>query len=640
MALGIALSGCSSHLNTVGDGPWYLTDQALPIAPYEGVLCVSSHYLTMRDGVKIAIDVHLPEGLGEGERVPTIMRQTRYMRSVEPRWLLKPLLGEPYDHTGLYAKRRAFFATHGYAWVDVDTRGSGASFGTRICPFSPDEILDGGEVVDWIVGQPWSDGHVGATGISYPGSTAEFLLVNKHPAVKAVIPRFALFDAYTDIAFPGGIHAVGHTREWQRINDALDRNAPHEAAGWWVRLVLTGVQPVSEDANRSMRAMAVAGHAQNYNVHEEALALTYRDDVAPSSPFRPGEKSHSRLAGNPADPSGSIGLFSPHNYAVDLEDSGAAIYSYSGWFDGAYPNSAIKRFLTVHTKGSRLILGPWNHGGGWYVDPRQGPRRSRFNHNVEMLRFFNSHLKGIETGIETESPVHYFTMIEGKWKSADTWPPPESRITTHYLAENHGLVLEKPMAAGSADEYLVDYTTGTGDDSRWKQTRTDPAVRYPDRAQEDTKLLTYTSSPLDHDVEVTGHPVVGLFVASTARDGNVFVYLEDIDPLGRVTYVTEGQLRLLHRKLSRTEPPLRQVGPSRTFNRADASPLVPGEVAELMFDLLPTSYLFQKGHAIRVAIAGADSDHFATPSDLPPTLRVQRNSEYASYIALPVVPRQ
>jgi putative CocE/NonD family hydrolase len=165
------------------------------------------------------------------------------------------------------------------------------------------------------------------------------------------------------------------------------------------------------------------------------------------------------------------------------------------------------------------------------------------------------------------------------------------------------------------------------------------AVRYPDRSAQDAKLLTYTSAVLDNPLEVTGHPVVTLFVSSTASDGAFFVYLEDVDARGRVAHVTEGQLRALHRRLSNASPPYRQVVPYRTFTRRDASPLVAGEIAELVVDLLPTSFLFRAGHRIRIAVAGADSSHFAVLPGAPPTVRVHRSRLHASRIDLPVISR-
>lgn len=86
-------------------------------------------------------------------------------------------------------------------------------------------------------------------------------------------------------------------------------------------------------------------------------------------------------------------------------------------------------------------------------------------------------------------------------------------------------------------------------------------------------------------------------------------------------------------------PPYKLVVPYRTFKRADAVPLVPGQVAELTFDLLPTSYLFKKGHSIRVALAGADKDHFIIPAGEPPMVQFYRDRIHSSRIMLPVIPR-
>ena len=203
-------------------------------------------------------------------------------------------------------------------------------------------------------------------------------------------------------------------------------------------------------------------------------------------------------------------------------------------------------------------------------------------------------------------------------------------------------MLQKPDSPEAFDTYLVDLTAGTGLRSRWVSlANTEGApIEYTRRGEEDEKLLHYTSHPLKEDIEVTGHPIVTLYVSSTADDGNFIAYLEDVDPEGNVTYVTEGQLRALHRKLSDEQPPYPHVVPYRTFKHKDTMPLVPGETAELIFDLLPTSYLYRKGHSIRVAIAGADKDHFALMKTEPtPTLKFHRNSVWASAIELPVIPR-
>jgi hypothetical protein len=103
-----------------------------------------------------------------------------------------------------------------------------------------------------------------------------------------------------------------------------------------------------------------------------------------------------------------------------------------------------------------------------------------------------------------------------------------------------------------------------------------------------------------------------------------------------VTYVSEGMLRALHRRVLPGGPDALGV-PRRSFRREHAQPLVPGEVAELAFDLLPTSYVFPAGHRIRLALAGSDADHFARiPEAGPVSWRVQRSSAHPSSLVLPV----
>jgi putative CocE/NonD family hydrolase len=577
----------------------------------------------MRDGVKIALDVCLPKELKTGEKLPTMLRQTRYWRSIGLRPLARAFVDE-FQALGRIGELKKLFITHGYAWVDVDVRGSGASYGNRPFEWSPAEIRDGAEIVDWIIRQSWSNGKVGATGISYDGTSAELLQVNNHRAVKAVAPLFSLFDAYTDIAFPGGVHLSWFTENWGRLNALLDRNLlPPEAEKY--KLLVTGVRPVDEDKDGSLLEGAIRDHVANWDVHRAASRIVFRDDVLSLSP----------------QSSVSIDAFSPHTYLKDFRAADAAVYSFSGWFDGAYQHAAIKRFLSLSNPANKLIIGPWNHGGGENISPSSAGK-SGFDWGGELLKFFDYHLKGIDTGIMREPRVHYFTMGEEKWKAADTWTAP-ARFTSYYFAADNTLSSDKSLETkATADAYRVDYTAGTGDRTRWDTLLGASIINaYPNRVEQDRKLLCYTSATLQQEAEVTGHPLITLYVHSTASDGAFFVYLEDVDEKGRVTYVTEGVLRALHRKISTDKPPFTDVVPYRSFKRADAAspPLKPGEVFEMAFDLLPTSYLFKRGHRIRVAIAGADKDHFAILPGNAPTLQIYRDAARASHIDLPIVKR-
>jgi putative CocE/NonD family hydrolase len=156
----------------------------------------------------------------------------------------------------------------------------------------------------------------------------------------------------------------------------------------------------------------------------------------------------------------------------------------------------------------------------------------------------------------------------------------------------------------------------------------------------DEKGLTYTTAPLKKDLRITGHPVVQLWVSSTATDGDFFAYLEEVDETGYSTYITEGVLRASHRKLSL--PSFNNMGlPWHRSFAQDVAPLIPGEPVKLVFDLMPTSWLFRAGKRIRVTITCADDGNTFTPQYTPtPEVTIYRSIFHSSYIKLPVIPEK
>jgi putative CocE/NonD family hydrolase len=558
-------------------------------APQYSEAVVKSLYIRMRDGIRIAVDVVLPKDLQAGARIPAIVEQTRYWRAQKGK--------------GPNSYQR-FFASHGYAVVSVDVRGTGASFGSWPTPWSLDEINDGGEIVEWITRQPWSNGKVGAMGNSYGGNAALLIAVPNHPALKAVIPRHFEFDEYRDVPFPGGILNDWLVKTWNDANHQLDLNA--------------GVRPVDEDTDESALREAIKSHAANIELYRAAQQVTYRDD----RPFG----------------SSSIDAFSVHSYAQEITRSGAAINSWAGWFDAGTADACIRSFMSLKNP-QRAIIGAWNHGGSQNASPYLRESSEAVRQSLEWLRFFDYYLKGIDTGVMTEGErtLLYYTMEEEKWKATKQWPVAGSSPVRWYMTEEHALSQSAPASPTGADTYTVDFEATTGERNRWR-TQLGGPVQYPDRAQEDRRLLVYTTAPLKEDTEITGHPVINLSVASTSTDGAFFVYLEDVDESGRVTYLTEGQLRAIHRRVAEERPPYWTVAPYHSFKRKDGRPLVPGQVTELRFALLPTSVLVRKGHRIRIAIAGHDRSVFARiPATRTPVITLERNKRHASFVELPVV---
>jgi putative CocE/NonD family hydrolase len=592
-------------------------------APRYTGIATQSLYITMRDGIKIAVDVVLPRDLPSGTRIPALIQQTRYWRAMELRapfrWFLKP---EALDAD--FAGFQPFFTSRGYALVLVDCRGTGASFGSWLYPWADDSVEDAREIVDWVVSQPWSNGKVAGMGMSYVGTTAELLLVPNHPAVEAVVPMFNHPDAYVDIAFPGGVLNRRFMHDWGHFDHVLDQNRVPREFGLLAPLVVKGVKPVDgQDGRRSLQE-AVAAHRDNGNAYELALGVEYRDQ---------------HVAGTGL----CVDDLVVHRFQEELARSGAASFGWASWMDAGTADAVLRRFMT-YDHAQRAVIGAWEHGGRYNASPYRTadspPNPSLPEQWAEIVRFLDAYLKDVDNGVRSEKVLVYYTMGQEAWKQTSVWPPPGAETQRWYLSEGGELALTRPVTGSGADTYTVDWQASSGALNRWWEMSgiMGKSVTYSQRAEASSNLLTYTSPPLPDDLEITGHAVITLYVTSTESDGVFYVYLEDVDESGQVTYVTEGQLRAIHRRVSTEPAPYKTPLPYHSFKQQDAQPLVPGEVAELTFGLLPTSVLVHKGHRLRVGIAGHDAGTFVRiPAEGTPVIAVGRNSVHASYIDLPIV---
>lgn len=577
----------------------------------------TSLYVPMRDSVQLAVDVFLPKKAKEGEKFPTIVYLTRYVRSLKAKFPFH-LLKDPVLIV-VPEREIEYFTSHGYACVIVDVRGSGASQGSRTMEFSPEEVRDGYEIVDWIISREWSDGKVASTGVSYVGTTAELLLVNKHPAVKACIPRSNIFDLYNHIVFPNGVRQGPFIKAWGITTSSLDENN-FRVFGKRAKRLLRGINPVEGDRKKEMLAAALHEHESNFDVYAGMFLINYRDEAHPGT----------SLCAND---------YSIHSNRLAVEESGTAIYRIGGWYDGALCKSVFEGLLNT-SNTERVLMGPWDHGPHDNASPFSPTKELQFDVLAEMLRFFDYHLKGIDNGIGEDKKIHYFTIGEEQWKTADTWPLPQQTDITYFLSADKQLTSDSAFVFHGSVSYSIDSTNTSGSTSRWNSQTAiykNGPTDYPDRKNQSAKLLTFTTQPFTHAVEMTGHVIADLHISADATDAVVFCYIEDVAPDGSVTYVTEGMFRALHRKVSDNPTGYVQPAPFHTFTKKDAALLTPGEPARLQFDLLPISYQFKAGHALRLAIAGSDVEHFDKPESNPTQLTVHCAEYAVSAITIPVV---
>ena len=209
---------------------------------------------------------------------------------------------------------------------------------------------------------------------------------------------------------------------------------------------------------------------------------------------------------------------------------------------------------------------------------------------------------------------------------------------------NDGKLSIDPPAAneGSTSYTYPDWQWVSGVVANGPNGRPDPVRR----------VLTFTSAPLTSDIEVTGPIVLNLFASSDQIDTRFIVKLSDQYPQDEVarvkgeqpafTNVSKGWLKASHREKDAE----RSIDPQPFYTHANPQPLTPGEIYEFDIEVLPVSYVFRRGHRIRLEIANGDSPVTDAVFTHPyhPTLigtdTIHHNAVYASRILLPVVPRE
>ncbi|MCJ1401054.1 hypothetical protein MMC11_004266 [Xylographa trunciseda] len=578
-----------------------------------------SYYLSMRDGVRLAISIYFPDHLPPAKAAPAVLVQTRYGRAgarckdSDNQRMLDPWL-------------RA-----GYVAAAVDVRGTTASFGARDCELGPDEQADMDEIIDHLAGLPWSNGKIIATGTSYTATTADLATTRPAPALVGAIPRATDFD-FWELLWPGGIPNDSNLRYWAAMvlemdfgrSTVVSGSAPNEE-----EKILDGqskiddiaelfplLQPVDEDGEYTLvhEALGTREADRRHWIADDYNNIFFRDDRTAS-----GHSFFDACAAAHMD---------------DVRREGKPVQYWGSWMDANTGDEAINRFRSAPEVPSVIIITANDHGGGVRVDPffpdSINPLPAMDEQHTLQLTFAND----VVNGRMPPRLIKYYVLGAGSFREAVIWPP-QGVEYAHFNLDRAG-TLTRSVPGDGKDIYDVDSTATTGKHNRWYQ-----FIRagYGDRRGHDLKLLTYDSPPFIEDMELAGWPVVVLQISAATSDPAVFAYLEDVAPDGIVTYITEGQLRAINRKIADRDALPYDPGPvPHSFKRADALPVVPGEKFSMAFKLYSVAALIKKGHRIRLAIGGADIDTFRRLSQAPERFEVYRGGSEMSRLNLPLRP--
>jgi len=519
-----------------------------------------SFYVSVSDGTKLALSLYLPEGFDEtSEQASTV-----YIEGWYPR--LKEAGGEAID---LYRKA-------GFVVVIADPRGFGASFGAQPGFLLERARLDQREIVAWLREQPWSNGKIASVGFSISATHAEMLAASAPAGLGAVVLRESDFDHYSNNLFPGGVPNNGMAEFVEFLMSWMHGDlCPGDVSQCFVA-------PVDEDTSFEQLQAAFLEHRADPTAAQFA-ALTYRDDLLGT---------------------GTVEQMSGVGHIDELRRSALPARVSASWLDGTTADSALRRFNALPGVPMQVFIGAHTHSSGLHADPFarvpfQPARPPAVEQYAADVAFVQRALAGEAIG----RSVRYFVLGADAWKTTPSWPPANVRPSVMHFTRT----ALAPRPGGSSGErgYRVDPATSSGPFTRWGA-QTGAPIYYGDQRFAPGRRLSFDAEPVTRDTEIVGAPELCLVMRSDRPDGLLLAYLEDVDPDGRVTYLTEGELRLLHRKTASggCDP---APGTVRSFARADAAPVVPGELMQVELPLLPTAALIRKGHHLRLALAGADA---------------------------------
>ena len=286
-----------------------------------------------------------------------------------------------------------------------------------------------------------------------------------------------------------------------------------------------------------------------------------------------------------------------------------------GLLDGYRDN--VTDMLMQASGPVKAIVGPWNHT--FPNDAVPGPQIEWRN---EAVRWFDHWLKGRDTGVERDPRLVIYLQrwhppdpglesVPGEWRREDVWPPKQAQPSTLFLQPDHSLA----RTAAAPERHQLKYVPSIGVEAGfwWGELLSD--VRPVDAFS-----LVYDSAPLGEDVAILGRPHAWLRASATAPLADWIARLSDVAPDGTVTQITGAGMNGAQRD-SMSEP----------------RDLEPGKVYSLDIEMHLTSWVFPKGHRIRVAVSNALWP-MMLPTPYSMTTSLELGGSEGSRVVLPVVP--
>ncbi|MGH9296601.1 MAG: CocE/NonD family hydrolase, partial [Acidimicrobiales bacterium] len=498
--------------------------------------------VTTSSGTELRGDLYLPQG---SDSAPLLLAASPYQKELRS---LPVHPAFPFRECGPIE----FYLEHGYAFLWLDTPGSGRSGGT----FDPVSQAEGeaiAEVVEWAADQPWCSGRVGMIGQSYFCWSQWNVARVGPPHLRTIVAFDGSCDLYRDWMYKGGIPDLGFASSWTA---AL--LLQHQATG----------HPIAE-AGRDRFLAEMYAHPFDDDWHRTRSPFWELDKV-------------------------TIPVLSIGNWAKGP-------LHLRGNVEGFKRLSGPKRLVILKAATPFEVQGLYASSGF---------------HEAEILPWYERFLKPSEparseeatTELPEGAPVRYFVNRLGCYREAESWPPSQTR-TAMFTLTGATSGATRSLFDGSLEEEGEPREGPSAKSVTWSYPH--PSWRvgtstFDDRGLPDHVggVLTYTSAPFERDRVFSGDGVLILHASSDQDDFDVVVRLSVIaNEAAGATTVTQGWLRASHRREDE-----RLSTTLRPFHCHDEALVVePGEIYELRVALLPMSCCVKTGERLRLEVSNGDS---------------------------------
>jgi len=546
-------------------------------------------YIPMRDGIRLAADIHRPDADG---KFPALIAFQPFGKKHEEMSFTFPPQARPshlWDGT-LEGGNTNYIVPRGYAHVIVDARGIGQSEGEFYGVMGGGEGKDLYDVIEWVASQPWCDGNIGMIGISYLANVQILAAAEHPPHLKAIFPEGGHYHFY-ETMYQGGIM-------WLMPRAALEGRGGD------------GFMPIRNPKSKMMRMLSK--EELDRRIQERLMDPDIRNYPNFAQILKYPEHSPIWFDAilNPFD-----GPFYEGDPSRRLEQVEIPAHFGCQFGRGWVVETTIDAYLRV--KGpKKLILRP----------PPPMQERPFHEFHDEIIRWYDYWLKGIDTGIMDEPPIKIFITGIDEWRYENEWPLERTKWTKFYLRSRHRLLMEpEPFDIESVPP--------------------DGFYQAPLTVTDKVYSLNYKSPPFLEDTEITGPAALYLYASIDTDDTNWMVNIYDVDPFGKRIKVTTGWLKASHREIDENKStPWRPYHP-----HTRALPVPPGEIILYQIKIYPFSNVFRKKHCIELEIRSIEPPEDPEIGILPPdgfhlnsgratTHKIYRDKINQSYLLLPIIP--